>query len=328
MASAFEPPASVEAEFNESAAGKGFFRSFGRARVEAGAEPAMVGMAESDPFEPKAEALRSAAPTPPRTHSFNRRTGIFAVALLVIFAVMAAVAIKFRDKPEDFVRARPAASTEANEPSAGKIGGRAGEPITNAPAPATPSPTATAAAPAAPSVPVAQRAALLIEAPDEPNKVKTYVGTVVWSLTPGADGLPSLQAQVDIPDAKLSVSVVMTKNTNDALSASNRIAVRFKPSADGPVTGIKQIASPEMRGEDRPQGDALTGLPAQVTPNYFWIALAKDDLIMSRNMTLMRDRGWFDLPLLLDNDKIAKITVEKGAGGDQLLRQALAAWGQ
>ena len=42
----------------------------------------------------------------------------------------------------------------------------------------------------------------------------------------------------------------------------------------------------------------------------------------------MRDRAWFDIPILLTTDKIAKITIEKGAGGDQLLRQAMTAWGQ
>jgi hypothetical protein len=323
----------------KTASPKGFFRSFGRSRVGAGesgpVEEAAAAIAAIEPLEreKKPDVMRPAAPVPPRTRTFTRRTGVFAVILLAIIGGLAALGYKFRESAEDFARVTP--TPEAIEPPAGKISGRAGDRITVSPTPA-PAPTQApaqsipppAASQPSPTVPVAQRAALLVDAPDEPTKVKTYVGTVVWTIGQVSSGLPSLQAKVEIPEAKLTVAIVLTKNTDEALSASNRITVRFTPSPDGPVTGVKQIAAPEMRGEDRPQGDPLGALPAQVTENYFWIALAKDDSIARRNIDLLRDRGWFDIPILLANDKIAKVTVEKGTSGDQLLKQALAAWGQ
>ena len=66
---------------------------------------------------------------------------------------------------------------------------------------------------AAPSIAVAQRAALLVDAPEDPQRVRTYVGTVVWhldSVSPGG-GQPlasAVKADVDIPDAKLKVTML------------------------------------------------------------------------------------------------------------------------
>jgi hypothetical protein len=40
----------------------------------------------------------------------------------------------------------------------------------------------------------------------------------------------------------------------------------------------------------------------------------------------MRDRGWVDIPMVLSNGRIAKLTFEKGASGDRVLAQAMQAW--
>ena len=316
-----EPPASpVETGASEAAMSSlERLRDFGRARVEDG---------EAPPPDVRAEAVRRMAPTPARTARFDKRKGVFLALVLAVIAGIALLAYKLREKPEDFARPRASVS-EQPEASSSKIGGRIGD----APSPAKP---ASAAAPSSPApstpapapIPVAQRAALLVEAPDEASKVKTYVGTAVWSVETAPNGLPGVRALVDIPEAKYKVNLFITRVNDPSLASTNRIEVRFTVAGDGPLPGVKQIAAPEMRGEDRPQGESLTGLPARITDNYFWVALAQGDVIAQRNADLMRDRAWFDIPILLTTDKIAKITIEKGAGGDQLLRQAMTAWGQ
>ena len=317
------PPSPTEVGASEAAMSSlERLRDFGRARVEEdAAAPVMP--------EARAEAVRPLAPTPARTARFDGRKGIFLALVLAVMAGIALLAFKLREKPEDFARPR-AATSEQTEAASSKIGGRIGDPPAAAPAkaPVAPSPSAPAVAPTPPPIPVAQRAALLVEAPDVASKVKTYVGTAVWSVETAPNGLPGVRALVDIPEAKYKVNLFITRTNDPGLASTNRIEVRFTVAADGPLPGVKQIAAPEMRGEDRPQGESLTGLPARVTDNYFWVALAQGDVIAQRNADLMRDRAWFDIPILLTTDKIAKITIEKGAGGDQLLRQAMTAWGQ
>jgi hypothetical protein len=81
-----------------------------------------------------------------------------------------------------------------------------------------------------------------------------------------------------------------------------------------------------MRIEDSANGAPLVGVPAPIMPNYFLVGLSSGDKLVSRNMELMRDRGWVDIPMVLSNGRIAKLTFEKGASGDRVLAQAMQAW--
>jgi hypothetical protein len=176
------------------------------------------------------------------------------------------------------------------------------------------------------NTPVAHRAALLIEAPDDLQRVKTFVGTVLWRLDRMTGSLPTLIADIDLPDARFKAAIRISKNTDSSLPASHTIDLRFMPAPDGEIPDVKEIDTLQMRAEDRPAGEPLSGVPAGITSNYFLVGLNAGDSAQARNLDLMRNRGWFDLPMLLVNGKIAKITFEKGKTGDRTMNDALAAW--
>jgi hypothetical protein len=102
--------------------------------------------------------------------------------------------------------------------------------------------------------------------------------------------------------------------------------VRFMPVEGGPIPGVSQISTPQMRKEDTPAGDALTGVPAPILRNYFLVGLTRGDAAASRNIDLIRTRGWIDIPMLLSDQRIAKITFEKGAAGERVINEAFEAW--
>ena len=161
--------------------------------------------------------------------------------------------------------------------------------------------------------------------------MKTYVGTVVWrreNVNHGQDQPLSLavRADIDLPEAKLKATMIFQKNTDATLPASHTIEVRFMPADGSPIPGVKQIDVPQMRNEDAPAGDPLTGVPAPITQNYFLIGLTQGDAAVARNIDLIKSRQWFDIPLLLSDNKVAKITFEKGDPGDRAIDDALAAW--
>ena len=137
-----------------------------------------------------------------------------------------------------------------------------------------------------------------------------------------------MRADIDIPEAKLKASFVLTKNTDDALPASHLIDIRFMPQPGSVVAGVKQIDAPQMRREDTPQGEAVAGVARAVRDNYFFVALAKSDTYVARNLDLLRARPWIDVPMLLPDNKIAKITFEKGPSGDRAFADAFSAWGK
>ena len=291
------------------------------------------------------EPQRPLAPVPAAPRGQYRRVIILSVVAAGVVALVATAALKLRNSPDELARLKPVAAPTAETNTSGKIVERIGG---EAAAPAAPPVSATApagstglpAAPPAPPatavtqapIPIASRAALLVEAPDLDTKMRTFIGSSVWRLDNVAAnaGQPlgaAVHADVDIPDAKVKVSLDIRKNTDPALPASNTIEVRFALAPGSAVPGVAQISVPQMRREDSPNGDVLAGVPVKITDTYFLVGLAQGD-IASRNSDLMRNRGWIDIPIQLSDKHIAKLTIEKGTSGERILADALTTWSQ
>ena len=45
------------------------------------------------------------------------------------------------------------------------------------------------------------------------------------------------------------------------------------------------------------------------------------------NIQLLKERSWFDVPLVYTNQRRAIIAIEKGAPGERAFNDAFAAWG-
>ena len=276
-----------------------------------------------------------AAPLPPPEKTRNLRPVLIGLPVILVVAAIAVFAYMRRDNPDDMARLRPAPGAETSEVQQGKIVERIGGGTTPVQRPNT-TPMAPNAQPmqqSAPTTgtPVAQRAALLLDAPDDPDRVKTFVGNVVWRLDnvsrgPGQALAVGVRAEIDLPEAKLKAVMLIQKNTDETLPASHTIELRFIPAEGSPVPGVLQIQTPQLRREDTPSGDALMGVPAPILRNYFLVGLSRGDVAVSRNVDLIRNRGWFDVPMLLSDQRLAKITFEKGSAGERIINEAFDAW--
>ncbi len=269
--------------------------------------------------------MRPAAPKPERPESGGlQRLAIILGALALVVTLVGISAWKLRDRPEDLAQLAPAPEV-ADQQSGGKIGERVG-----AGAGAGQAARNGATAPGgSPTAPIAYRAAILLQAPSEPGGVKTYIGTVVWRRNsanrgPNQQLASAVRADIDIPDARFKISMTMEKNYEAALSVSHTFTIRFEPGADSPIGDVKAINMPEMRRDDAPKGSALQGLPVDIAPNVFLVGLAS--AAEAQNMELLRSVNWFDLPMSLAAGRVAKVTFEKGAGGDRILSDVLAEW--
>ena len=323
---------------------------------------------EAEPAPPAPQNVRAreegVRPVAPRLVEAPRRNLavwiVAAAALAAVFAI-AFAAWKLRDRPEELARV-PAATQSPPAPSkiveradgsappdaelsdAGSSDTASGpSPSPVAPAPAPSSPPAAAATPAAaptdapptqaagdPSIPVAYKAAVLVDAPDTAERVKTYVGTVVWRTESVGQGQDqplgtAVRAEVDVPEAKMQVVMEIRKNNEAQFPASHTVELKFTLAPDSPLAGVKQISVPQMRRQDAPTGDALMGVPVAITDNHFLVGLTRGDS-EPRNVDAIRSREWFDIPLLLTDNRPAKITFEKGALGDRIIGDALQAW--
>jgi hypothetical protein len=303
--------------------------------------------ADSSPegFEPasriRLEAQRPFAPRPDGDRGAVKRVGIVAGIVGLVVVLVATAAYKLRDRPEDLVRLQPSPSTIQGDAGAGgKIIDRidTGTATPGTPAASAGVPSSTAERNDAgknnsglgnPPVPVARRAALLMESPDGQAKVKTILGTVVWRVDNVSNGPDeplsmAVRAEIDIAEEGLQAVMTIQKNFDSTLPASHTMKLSFSVPPDSPLANIQQV-SVLLRREDTPMGDALKGITVPVTANSFLIGLSHGDAEAS-NLDLLRTREWFDIPMVLANGHIAKLTFEKGPSGRSAIDDAMASW--
>ena len=170
---------------------------------------------------------------------------------------------------------------------------------------------------------------MLVAAADNPQKPVVSLGSTTWSLIPPAPGQPAtvaLKAQADIPDLKMHATMTLRKNTDPTLQATHTIDLKFSFADGAPITGFKDVGLPQMRKEDSTAAEALTSVKVKISDTYFLIALAKGESDTARNLDLMQTRSWFDFPLLLNDDRIAKVVFQKSPEGQAMLEKAFDAW--
>jgi len=118
------------------------------------------------------------------------------------------------------------------------------------------------------------------------------------------------------------------RNTDQALPASHTVEIMFNVPADFPFGGISNVPGVLMKQTEQTRGAPLSGLAVKVTSGFFLIGLSSVESERERNIQLLKERAWFDIPVVYNNGRRAIIAVEKGNPGERAFRDAFAAWGQ
>jgi len=297
---------------------------------------------------PEAEGLRPVAPSAPVERRRSWPWAALAVVLGIVLSV-AVAAILMRQKPQDLAINPPAnpapESTQAPaklaqraQPSPGEDNAASPPPAPAATPPETAQPAPEGAAPSAnppqqaqgeAQLPSAARAAMLIASADNPQKPVVNLGSTVWSTIPAPQGQPAsvaVEADADIPDLKMHASMILRKNADPTLQATHTIDLKFTFQDGAPFNGFKDVGMPQMRKLDSTASEALNSVKVKIGDDYFLFALAKGDQDAARNLDLMQTRAWFDFPLLLNDNRIAKLVFQKSAEGEAMLEKAFDAW--
>jgi hypothetical protein len=180
--------------------------------------------------------------------------------------------------------------------------------------------------------PVAQRVVLYDEDPGDP-KGKQYVGSVIWRTEPiKATGNQkpdvAVRADIDIPDRKFKMTMSFRRNTDSSLPASHTAELTFILPQDFTGGGVGNVPGILMKSNEQARGTPLAGLAVKVTDGFFLVGLSNVDADRARNLQLLKERSWFDVPLVYVNQRRAIIAIEKGAPGERAFNDAFAAWGE
>jgi hypothetical protein len=193
-------------------------------------------------------------------------------------------------------------------------------------------PAAPVAPGAQPPVAAAQKVVLYEEDPAEPNG-KRFVGSAIWrtEMVAPAPGQPpelAVRADIEVPERKLAVTWSLRRNTDKGLPATHTVEITFKLPADFPSGGISNVPGILMKQAEQTRGVPLAGLAVKVTPGFYLIGLSNLEADKDRNIQLLKERGWFDIPVVYNNNRRAILAMEKGSPGERVFADAFKAWKQ
>jgi hypothetical protein len=255
------------------------------------------------------------------------------IAIVVLAVLGALVAVGYRERGSlialyHLFRGPPAQVTHDEARTPPKIEDRVG----SAQPDRLPGSQQRGTAPSAQSPAVAQRVVLYEEDPADPAG-KRFVGSVIWrteTVSPGPGLAPELavKASIEIPERGITMTFSMVRNTDPKLPASHTIDIRFKLPPGFPGGGVANVPGILMKQAEQTRGVPLAGIAVKVTDNVFLIGLSSVDSDVQRNMQLLKERTWFDIPVVYSNGSRAILAMEKGTPGERAFNDAFTAWGR
>jgi hypothetical protein len=102
----------------------------------------------------------------------------------------------------------------------------------------------------------------------------------------------------------------------------------FKVPPDFPSGGISNGPGILMKQAEQTRGTPLAGLAVKVTPGFYLIGLSNVDADKDRNLQMLKERSWFDIPVVYNNNRRAILALEKGTPGERVFADAFKAWKQ
>ena len=126
----------------------------------------------------------------------------------------------------------------------------------------------------------------------------------------------------------MKVTMSFRRNTDASLPASHTIEIIFTVPGDSPSGGVQKVPGVLMKQAEQTRGVPLAGLAVKVTPGFYLVGLSNQEADKERNLQLLKERGWFDIPVVYNNNRRAILAMEKGSPGERAFAEAFKAWKQ
>jgi hypothetical protein len=177
-----------------------------------------------------------------------------------------------------------------------------------------------------------QRAVLYEEDAAVPNG-RQFAGSVAWSVgreRVGTDvSRPTetvLRAKVEIPDRDFALQWSMRRNTDKSLPATHTVELVFQLPGNYQHGSIESVPGMLAKTGENVRGTPLAGLSVKVTSGYFMIGLSAVETESRRNIMLLKERSWLDVPIVYADTRRGILAIEKGRPGERAFGVAFAAW--
>jgi hypothetical protein len=183
-----------------------------------------------------------------------------------------------------------------------------------------PSPTSDAA--------VNSESAVLYETPldmETTGYVTAIAATVNWRFEDDVTYGPEIRADLQVPERQMTLHLVIRSNTDPTLPASHIVEMEIDTPPDFPGKSIRGVPRLVLKSSENDAGEPLIGAAVTISGGYFWIALSAADTHLARNLQLLKEGSWIDLPLIYESGQTAVLSFAKGTAGADVFERALTA---
>jgi hypothetical protein len=181
------------------------------------------------------------------------------------------------------------------------------------------------------SPPVASQRAVLHEESDTAAAGNSFSGRAVWRqhTEKAADQSTSavLSIDVEIPQKNI-VLQISVKRAPDGGVISHFVEFKFLNPDRSFSDAVEDVAGILMKPDELSRGVALAGKVVKVQAGVFLMGLSGAETDASRNLSLLKERPWLDIPIVMKDRSRSILAIEKGATGQAALDHVLASWGQ
>jgi hypothetical protein len=182
------------------------------------------------------------------------------------------------------------------------------------------------------TAPASQRA-ILYPGAQARNAATPSEGKAIWRTRTEPNG-PSGQSDlvvaldVEIPEQHIALAMSLSRVTEAGTGMSHLLEIQFARPEELPFGGISRLTNIAMKETETDAGESLVGTSINIAPGQFMFGLLGVPDVVQQNVQRLRTQNWLELALLFGNGAAYALTIEKGAGGERAINEALAKWGQ
>ena len=158
---------------------------------------------------------------------------------------------------------------------------------------------------------------------------RRYAGSIAWRVeTVPAEGVrlstTTVRGDIQVPG---HIDAVLTMRGGTDAPTGHTIEITFNPTTDVPHRAIASMPGILMKLSEQTQGIPFAARTMQTTAGSFLVELSGLEGYRQRNVKLLRERAWFDVPIVYKDGRRAILSLEKGVSGARVFDEALADWG-
>jgi hypothetical protein len=159
--------------------------------------------------------------------------------------------------------------------------------------------------------------AVLYEVSREHTIQKRFAGSVVWHadrVVSTDEPLPKIviRADVEIPDLHVTVKLFVAHNDDRSFRASHTVEIVVTLPPDFVHGGVINIPRILMKQGETTPGIPLNSVSVMITPRLFQIGLSNIGTDRQRNIELIKELSWIDLPIVYSDGSWAILGIERG----------------